>query len=262
MFDNESFNVFRDGEAVKEKQKVNRTKLPRKAKNFSKEQLQLALRKKKECNAKAQTIVEALLDPVDDVETFLTMLRDINQSHFEDVIQERAIQKVCGYPLCAKELLNIPQQKYVISLSNKKVYDITERKNFCSGDCYKASNFIKEQMLTSPLWLRNQEDIPVFRLLNNSSQITSLSTNTMVTVEVPKEPMIQINIDELRIVEKTYPSATNNVQNDDGRQTINEGSEVDLAIKQRHTIVNQNESKDLIGCLDKLSLNDSSENLN
>lgn len=41
----------------------------------SKEQLQLALRKKKECNAKAQKIVEALLDPVDDVDKFLIMVR-------------------------------------------------------------------------------------------------------------------------------------------------------------------------------------------
>lgn len=261
MFDNESFNVFRDGDAVKEKQKVNRTKLPRKAKNFSKEQLQLALRKKKECNAKAQSIVEALLDPVDDVENFLIMLRDINQSHFDDVVQERAIQKVCGYPLCAKELLNIPQQKYVISLSNKKVYDITERKHFCSGDCYRASNFIKEQMLTSPLWLRDQEDIPEFRLLNNSSQITNLSTNTVARAEVPQEPIIQISIDELRIVEKTYPSPSTNVQIDSGHQNINEGSEVNLAITQMQAMMNLNGSKDLVNCLDELSLHDRSENL-
>ncbi|EAT43556.1 AAEL005036-PA [Aedes aegypti] len=258
MFDNENFNVFRDGDAVKEKQKVNRTKLPRRAKNFSKEQLQLALRKKKECNAKAQKIVETLLDPVDDVDQFLVMLRDINQSHFDDVVQERAIQKICGYPLCLNELVNIPQQKYVISLSNKKVYDITERKNFCSGDCYKASNFVKEQMLTSPLWLRDQEDIPEFRLLNTPSQASlsvQTTTTTVTKIEISQEPTVEINIDELRIVEKTYPaSSSKGDQNDGGRRSIQEGSEVDLSIRESESSGNSNEADEkdsLSDCIKK-----------
>ena len=40
----------------------------------------------------------------------------------------------------------------------QQVYDITERKNFCSNYCFKRSNFLKAQVSTSPLWLREKGD--------------------------------------------------------------------------------------------------------
>lgn len=133
---------------------------------LNQEQLLIALKKKKECNAKAQAIVERLIGDIEDPNEFLSLLKDINQNHFEDVIVERAIEKLCGWPLCKNQLLEVPKQQYKINAVTKKVYDITDRKNFCSGKCYKAANYLKEQMLTSPLWLRDQEDIPQFKLLN------------------------------------------------------------------------------------------------
>uniref|UniRef100_A0A182MLJ1 RNA polymerase II subunit B1 CTD phosphatase RPAP2 homolog n=1 Tax=Anopheles culicifacies TaxID=139723 RepID=A0A182MLJ1_9DIPT len=178
----EDFNVFKSDQTPKvPATKVNRTNLPRRARNFSKEQLQKALRKKKECNDKAQRTVETLIEPGRTEEELLTLLQDINQCHMEDIIEERAIGKICGYPLCDNALTNVPKQKYVISASKNKVYDITERKNFCSGECYKASNYIKQQMLTSPLWLRDQEDIPNFRLINGR-QLTYRETDTQLPV--------------------------------------------------------------------------------
>ena len=41
---------------------------------------------------------------------------------------------------------------------HQQVYDITERKNFCSNSCFKRSNFLKSQVSTSPLWLREKGD--------------------------------------------------------------------------------------------------------
>lgn len=165
-------------------------------------------------------------------------MRDINQCHFEDIIQERAISLNCGYPLCPKQLdkygtklsiLNpnlitlilgrIPSQKYAISLASKKVFDITERKNFCSGQCYKASNYIKNQMLTSPLWLRDQEDIPEFRLLSSQSEAKKPSTSKPPpTTGGMVVDLAGINTDDLKIVERTYPK-------EEGC-AIREGSEV------------------------------------
>ena len=43
-------------------------------------------------------------------------------------------------------------------LFREQVYDITERKNFCSDSCFKRSNFLKAQVSTSPLWLRERGD--------------------------------------------------------------------------------------------------------
>ncbi|XP_042908947.1 putative RNA polymerase II subunit B1 CTD phosphatase RPAP2 isoform X2 [Parasteatoda tepidariorum] len=52
-------------------------------------------------------------------------------------------------------LQNVPRQQFKIS--KNKVYDISERKNFCSNECYKASNFLKAQLHSLPLWLRKPE---------------------------------------------------------------------------------------------------------
>jgi RNA polymerase II-associated protein 2 len=63
-------------------------------------------------------------------------------------------------------LHSIPSKQFTISAKTNKVYDITERKKFCSSSCFRSSNFVKEQMLTSPLWLRDREEIPEFKLLS------------------------------------------------------------------------------------------------
>lgn len=142
-------------------------KKPTKIDEMTKEQIREAIQKKRKCNAKAQAIVESLLEKGISDTYLLQCLPDINQSHFEDVIEERAILHECGYPLCSNDLLekDIPKQKYRISVRTNKVYDITARKNFCSNHCYKAAMFAKKQMLTSPLWFRDYEEIPIFSLL-------------------------------------------------------------------------------------------------
>ncbi|XP_031619233.1 putative RNA polymerase II subunit B1 CTD phosphatase RPAP2 homolog [Contarinia nasturtii] len=153
----------------KQKPKTPPTKRKTKASNLSKEQLLAALQKKKECNVRAQKIVESFLDPVpiDKIEYFLSNLIHINQSHYDDIVEERSISKLCGYPLCDNILKEIPKQQYIISSAQNKVFDITERKKFCSNKCYKSSIYLKEQILTSPLWIRKDDDIiPEFKLLS------------------------------------------------------------------------------------------------
>ncbi|XP_067620322.1 putative RNA polymerase II subunit B1 CTD phosphatase RPAP2 homolog [Eurosta solidaginis] len=137
--------------------------------HLSQEQLLKAVQSKRECNAKAQTIVESLLERNIDREYFIAMLKDINQSHYDDIVDERHILMLCGYPLCATQLESIPSKKYSISTTTNKVYDITDRKKFCSTHCFKASEFIKSQLLVSPLWLRKYEPTPQFKLLHKSA---------------------------------------------------------------------------------------------
>ncbi|XP_049887947.1 putative RNA polymerase II subunit B1 CTD phosphatase RPAP2 [Pectinophora gossypiella] len=141
-------------------------KKPTKIEEMTKEQIRAAILKKRECNAKAQSIVESLLETGITDTYFLQCLPDINQSHFDDIVEERCILRLCGYPVCSKTLLDkdIPKQKYRISLKTNKVYDITARKSFCSNGCYKSAMHVKKQMLTSPLWFREYEEIPKFHL--------------------------------------------------------------------------------------------------
>ncbi|XP_012228279.1 putative RNA polymerase II subunit B1 CTD phosphatase RPAP2 [Linepithema humile] len=136
-----------------------------KLKQMSKMQIQLSIIKKKQCDAKALAIVEQLLEPNVSIDWLLQNLGFISKSHMEDVIEERAIVKLCGYVLCSKPLTVIIQQQYHISTRKNKVYDVSKRKNFCSSSCYGAANYLLEQMLESPLWLREKDDIPVFQIL-------------------------------------------------------------------------------------------------
>ncbi|XP_076762603.1 putative RNA polymerase II subunit B1 CTD phosphatase RPAP2 isoform X2 [Xylocopa sonorina] len=146
----------------KRKEMFERKKVKRK---MSKAQMQLAIAKKKECDAKALAIVEQLLETKIDVQWLLCNLGYINRSHMEDVIEERAIIKLCGYVLCNNTLTTVIGQRYHISTKKNKIYDVTRRKNFCSSCCYGACNYLLEQMLTTPLWLRDKEEVPEFKIL-------------------------------------------------------------------------------------------------
>lgn len=91
----------------------------------------------------------------------------MNQAHYDDIIEERSISVLCGYPLCDKTLTDIPKQQFIISRAQNKVFDITERKKYCSNECYRASVYLREQILTTPLWVRKDDDIiPEFKLLS------------------------------------------------------------------------------------------------
>uniref|UniRef100_A0A4W3IQY0 RNA polymerase II subunit B1 CTD phosphatase RPAP2 homolog n=1 Tax=Callorhinchus milii TaxID=7868 RepID=A0A4W3IQY0_CALMI len=130
--------------------------------------LEVALRRKHDCEKKALLIVERLLemnvteDFLRDCATFITPL------HYQDVVEERSIIKQCGYPVCQNNLVNVPKQQYTISTKTNRVYDITERKNFCSNFCYKASKYYEAQISKSPLWLQ-EERPPVCHLLKGQS---------------------------------------------------------------------------------------------
>ncbi|XP_018368549.1 PREDICTED: putative RNA polymerase II subunit B1 CTD phosphatase RPAP2 [Trachymyrmex cornetzi] len=144
----------------------------KKLKKMSKEQMQLAIIKKKQCDAKALAIVMQLLELHVDPDWLLQNLGFISKNHMEDVIEERALVKLCGYVLCPNQLTVIIRQQYHISTRKNKVYDVSKRKNFCSSLCFGAANFLLEQMLESPLWLREKEDIPVFQILPVNSKPT------------------------------------------------------------------------------------------
>ncbi|CAH2100419.1 unnamed protein product [Euphydryas editha] len=218
------------------------SKKPTKIEEMSKEQIRQAIIKKRECNAKAQSIVESLLEKCVTEEFFLKCLSDINQTHFEDVIEERSISLLCGYPLCQRTLSekDIPKQKYRISMKTNKVYDITARKNFCSNICYKSAMHIKKQMLTSPLWFRDYEDIPKFCLLPLDSagvlgQEIDLSLTEKIDLKSDSQTFTLINDfskptlrdkQEYQNKNKSDLSDTvNNISNNNVENIINENKE-------------------------------------
>ncbi|KAK9876519.1 hypothetical protein WA026_013893 [Henosepilachna vigintioctopunctata] len=122
--------------------------------------------KRKECEDRAIKIVELLLEGTVRPETFLKSIVYLNSTYYQDIVEERAIAKLCGYALCGKKLKTVSSNKrYSISTKNNKVYDLNEYGYFCSIHCFNASNYVKNQIDDSPLWLRDFEDIPTFNLL-------------------------------------------------------------------------------------------------
>jgi RNA polymerase II-associated protein 2 len=81
-----------------------------------------------------------------------------DQGYYDDIVTERSIVASCGYPRCAAHIQpsSRPPAQYHISLTQKKVFDLTERRKFCSNFCFQASNFYRQQLETAPLWLREQ----------------------------------------------------------------------------------------------------------
>eukprot|EP00112_Aurelia_sp_Birch-Aquarium-sp1_P006740 Seg1738.8 transcript_id=Seg1738.8/GoldUCD/mRNA.D3Y31 product="putative RNA polymerase II subunit B1 CTD phosphatase RPAP2" protein_id=Seg1738.8/GoldUCD/D3Y31 len=87
------------------------------------------------------------------------VVNEIMPSHYADIVEERSIAKLCGYPLCSNKLAKVSRQNFHISVQRRKVYDITERKYFCSSKCYKASKYVESQIPASPLWLRAERSV-------------------------------------------------------------------------------------------------------
>ncbi|XP_075012372.1 putative RNA polymerase II subunit B1 CTD phosphatase RPAP2 isoform X2 [Calonectris borealis] len=127
--------------------------------------LEAAMRKKIEFEKKALYIVEQLLEENITEEFLLNSGKFITPSHYKDIVDERSIIKLCGYPLCQNKLENVPKQKYRISTKTNRVYDITERKCFCSNFCYRASKYFEAQISKSPVWMRDEEKPPDIELL-------------------------------------------------------------------------------------------------
>ncbi|XP_062992459.1 putative RNA polymerase II subunit B1 CTD phosphatase RPAP2 [Elgaria multicarinata webbii] len=127
--------------------------------------LEAAIRKKIEYERKALQVVECLLEDDINEEFLVNCGKFITPSHYKDVVEERLIIKVCGYPICRNRLQNVPKQKYRISTKTNKVYDITERKCFCSNFCYRASKYFEGQIPKSPVWIREEERPPDIELL-------------------------------------------------------------------------------------------------
>ncbi|XP_060810672.1 putative RNA polymerase II subunit B1 CTD phosphatase RPAP2 [Amyelois transitella] len=228
---------------------VRMKKKPCKIEEMTKEQIREAIVKKRVCNAKAQTIVESLLEKVVTESYFLQCLPDINQSHFEDVIEERAIIHLCGYPLCQNALSekDIPKQKYRISMKTNKVYDITARKTFCSNSCYRAAKFVKKQMLTSPLWFREYEEIPAFHLLP-SDTVGSLG----LEVDVSIIEKIEVKSDKSQFSSiNDFATASLNEMTDTGNELTN--IEAKVIVKNVNDCENNNSSSSSIGNLLKMS---------
>lgn len=171
--------------------------------------LEETVRKKIEFERKALHIVEQLLEENITEEFLRECGKFITPAHYSDVVDERSIIKLCGYPLCQKKLGIVPKQKYKISTKTNKVYDITERKCFCSNFCYRASKFFGAQIPKTPVWIREEERHPNFLLLQEGN-----SGHSGEEVQLCSEAIKTSDIDNPGDFKKQYESSSSSTHSD------------------------------------------------
>ncbi|XP_041133844.1 putative RNA polymerase II subunit B1 CTD phosphatase rpap2 [Polyodon spathula] len=174
-----------------------------------KEALKEAYRKKYEEQQRALQIVERLLEDNIAEEFLVDCAKFITPANYKDTVEERFILRMCGYPVCQNKLVNIPKQRYKISVKTNKVYDITERKCFCSNFCYKASKHFEAQIPETPVWIRESERPPDVKLLKQGQ-----SGSSGEEVKIAEDPIAPSQIENPDIADTCLPSDSASSESD------------------------------------------------
>uniref|UniRef100_A0A914VLM8 RNA polymerase II subunit B1 CTD phosphatase RPAP2 homolog n=1 Tax=Plectus sambesii TaxID=2011161 RepID=A0A914VLM8_9BILA len=95
----------------------------------------------------------ALSDPIsNDVLQSKLHLLDVQSWH--EVVEERYLGRLCGFPTCSKKVHVELKQKYKINRQSKKVYDSSaEELKFCSKECLAKHQYVLTLVESQPLWL-------------------------------------------------------------------------------------------------------------
>ncbi|KAL5108761.1 putative RNA polymerase II subunit B1 CTD phosphatase RPAP2 [Taenia crassiceps] len=121
----------------------------------SKADFETTRRRKALCLKNALTIVERFgMNPVSE-EMVALALPWLEREQYDDIPVERVGYGNCGYPLCLKTASATQfKQQYRISVARRRVYEVGDRKYFCSDWCYRASCYLRRQIPTEPAWCR------------------------------------------------------------------------------------------------------------
>ncbi|XP_059544834.1 putative RNA polymerase II subunit B1 CTD phosphatase RPAP2 isoform X4 [Myotis daubentonii] len=152
-----------------------------------KAELEETMRKKIEFERKALHIVEQLLEENITEEFLMECGKCITPAHYSDVVDERSIIKLCGYPLCHKKLGIC----------------------FCSNFCYKASKFFEAQIPKTPVWVREEERHPDFQLLQEGQ-----SGHSGEEVQLCSKTIKTSDVDNPGHIEKQYESNSSSIHSD------------------------------------------------
>lgn len=201
------------------------------------ERIAAALARKKECERKALAIVERLSEETSTRDSIIDAAKHLNQGYYSDVVTERSITKLCGYPICDKPLTKTKKATFHISLREKKVYNTEDRIQFCSNHCFKASTFLLHQLDSSPLWTREETEIKL-RLLDD------LAVEEAAVLRLPGKGEVVPLVNQLPLPpEGDLGKHVVIVENDGEDILIHDDDLVNLRPKPKPSILKKNSSK-------------------
>ena len=109
-----------------------------------------------ESKKKAQIYVLLLIENTVTEHKLQQMVKNISTAQYEDVCLERCLSGVCGFPLCSQPYQDSYGTRDYVIRSNT-VYNIDRRRNFCSNVCFEASQIVRGQISSTPLYLRTND---------------------------------------------------------------------------------------------------------
>uniref|UniRef100_A0A914RH32 RNA polymerase II subunit B1 CTD phosphatase RPAP2 homolog n=1 Tax=Parascaris equorum TaxID=6256 RepID=A0A914RH32_PAREQ len=98
-------------------------------------------------------------------------LNNLDVSSWWEVVEERFLSHLCGFPTCSNTVEMKPMSIYRIDRKQMKasvqiaIFErCTEKQKFCSKDCFLRSAFVLSQLAEEPLWIRGyrQRSLSVF----------------------------------------------------------------------------------------------------
>ncbi|CAI9765249.1 unnamed protein product [Fraxinus pennsylvanica] len=124
----------------------------------------------------------------------------MSQSDYQDVVTERTIANMCGYPLCINSLPSERPRKghFRISLKEHKVYDLHETYMYCSSSC-----LINSRAFAGSLQEERSSTLNLAKLNEVLNMFEGLSLNSKVDMGKNGD----LGLSELKIQEKTNNKA-------------------------------------------------------
>ncbi|KAJ2369657.1 hypothetical protein H4S02_009906, partial [Coemansia sp. RSA 2611] len=124
---------------------------------------------------------EKLLEPATSELLLRQAAQYLTPDDFDSVILERTSGDLCGYPLCARATRKL-EQRYHISLRQRKLFDMEEHASYCSNRCMVGSRFYRQQLSEEPVYMRSRKenlDIEVLPLSvgDNRDQVSPAEPN-------------------------------------------------------------------------------------
>ena len=116
--------------------------------------LEASIRAKVNCEKAAYNMQWELLEPGVTAEQLEAAARVLQPSHYEDIVAERAIDGLCGYPPCTNAAPLKGGPKFHVSIDDRRVYDISSLHSFCGRDCARRSHAYATSLSTTSLFLR------------------------------------------------------------------------------------------------------------
>lgn len=133
----------------------------------------------------------------------------MSRSDYEDVVTERSIANLCGYPLCHSNLPsdNTRRGRYRISLKEHKVYDLEETYKYCSSACLINSRAFSGRLQDERCSVMNPAKLKdILKLFENMSLDSKENVGNNCDSGLEIQEKIESSIGEVPIEEWMGPS--------------------------------------------------------